>query len=57
MTAIGFLLFVIGVVGATMYPPQRYSWGVRDLFGVLPFSVGALLLVAGLVTFLWRVAP
>jgi len=57
MTAIGFVLFAIGVIGANLYPPQRYTWGTRDFFGVLPFAVGALLLLAGAATWLWRVAP
>jgi hypothetical protein len=57
MTAIGFALFAIGVLCANLFPPVKYAWTPRDFFGVLPFAVGALLMFAGAVTWLWQNAP
>lgn len=57
MTAVGFLLFVFGVIGYTLYPPTVRSWEPRDAFGALPIVAGMLLLILSAAVWLWRVAP
>jgi ABC-type cobalamin transport system permease subunit len=57
MMAIGLGMLVFGCVMAGALDTSRYFWDWRDLFSTVPACVGFLLALAGVIKWLWLVAP
>lgn len=57
MTAVGFALLAFGALAGLAVTPERYTWDARDLFTTVPVCVGLLLILAGIVRWLWTVMP
>lgn len=61
MTAVGLVLFFIGLVAAHLWPNDYWYFDWRDVIGPLvgPLTcfAGLALIVAGVARLLWEVAP
>lgn len=60
MTAIGFLLFVIGFVLVRYFGSPYYTWeesNMADKIGVPTGFIGMVLILAGVSTKLWEIMP
>lgn len=59
MTAFGFVLMVIGVMGFWIKPPAAtlQVWDWRDLVSTIPISLGFVLFIGGVAIFLSERMP
>jgi len=56
MFAIGFVLFVLGLIGCHVWEPRGY-WSWHDLKGLGPIFAGMLLMLVSAVELMWRWLP
>lgn len=57
MIAAGFVLLVFSGLMQSILKPNRALWDWRDWLCTAPSILGVLLVFAGFVVWLWRVAP
>jgi hypothetical protein len=57
MMAIGFLLFIVGLLCWSIIGRSEFCWDWRDLISTLPIVVGFVLVLTSVVVWMWRVAP
>lgn len=57
MIAIGFALFAFGAIAGVILQTPRHGWDWRDWFSTTPMGIGFLIMLAGVVRWLWMVAP
>lgn len=57
MIAVGVMLLLATLSIGNAWPVHPTKWGLRDLFSTIPCGIAILLIVAGLIKWLWLVAP
>lgn len=57
MTAVGVAMLVFALLMSRIVPTSQSDLEWRDLFSTIPGLIGMCLIVAGLIRWLWLVAP
>lgn len=57
MMAVGLVLFMLGFIGESTFPPSEYGWENRDIVSTIPILLGLMLCLASVVVWAWRQLP